>query len=139
MQALGAGQIDKRFVDRQWLDERRELKQQPAHLASHARIFLHVRRDDGRVRTRGERLEHRHSRMHAIGAGNVAAGRDDAAFAAADNQRLVGELRIVPLLDRGIEGIAVDMRDRQCVAFGMNEKPRRAAGSAPAVAHGRGD
>ena len=40
-----------------------------------------------------QRLEHRHRRAHAEGARDVAGGRDDAALAAADDHRLVGEAR----------------------------------------------
>ena len=59
------------------------------------------------------RLEHRHRRADAVGARDVAAGGDDAAFAAADDHRLVGERGVVALFDRGVEGVAVDMRDGQ--------------------------
>ncbi len=64
-------------------------------------------------------------------AGNVTGRGDDATLTAADDHGLVGELRIVALLDRGIEGIAVDMREGQPVEFGVPEEPRTAAGEAP--------
>ena len=48
-----------------------------------------------------------------LDAGDVAGGRDDAALAAADDDRLVLQLGIVALLDRRIEGVAVDMREMQ--------------------------
>ena len=79
----------------------------------------------GRVRAELARLEHRHGRADAEGARHVAAGRDDAALAAADDHRLVGERRVVALLDRGVEGVAIDMRDRQRV-----RAPRGATGAA---------
>ena len=42
VQPLGAGEIEKRFVDRQRLDQRRELEHHAPHLAADARIFLHI-------------------------------------------------------------------------------------------------
>ena len=56
-----------------------------------------------------QRLEHRHRRAHAEGARDVAGGRDHAALAAADDQRLVGQGRVVALLDGGVEGVAIDV------------------------------
>ena len=76
-------------------------------------IFLHVRPDDGGVRAQPPRLEHRHRRAHAEGARDVAGGQHDAALAAADDHRLVGERGIVALLDGGVEGVAIDMGDRR--------------------------
>ena len=90
-------------------------------------IFRHVGRNDRRMRAQAPRLEHRHRRAHAEGAGEIAGGGDDAALAAADDQRLVGERRIVALFDRGVEGVAIDMRERQVVEFGMTDEAGRAA------------
>src|SRR5919197_1123194 len=50
-------------------------------------------------RAEGKRLEHRHRRAHPKGAGNIAGSRNHAALAAADDDGLVGEIRIVALLD----------------------------------------
>ncbi len=71
-------------------------------------------RDHDRRGAERQGLEHRHRRAHAIGPRDVAGGRHHAALAAADNHRLVGEFRIVALLDGGVERVAVDMRQRQC-------------------------
>ena len=87
-------------------------------------------RDDDRLGAGLQRLEHRHGRAHALDAGDVAGGRDDAALAAADDHRLVLQLRIVALLDRRIEGVAVDMGEMQLAELGMVEQPRAAAGLA---------
>ena len=113
MQPLGAGEVEERLVDRQRLDQRRQRQHPLAHRAADLDIFRHVRLDDGGVRAELQRLEHRHRRADAVGARDVAAGRDHAALAAADDQRLVGESWVVALLDRGVEGVAVDMGDRQ--------------------------
>ena len=94
------------------------------------RVLLHVRRDNHGVRAGLQGLEHRHRRAHAVGAGDVAGGRDDAALAAADDHRLVGERRVVPLFHRGEEGIAIDMGDGEGVSLRVGEEARRAAGIA---------
>ena len=115
VQPLGAGQVHERLVDRERLDLRRQFEHQLAHLAADAHVLRHVGRQHDRVRAELARLEHRHRRMDAVGARDVAGGRDHAALAAADDQRLVGERRVVALLDRGVEGVAIDMRDRERV------------------------
>ena len=71
------------------------------------------------MRAQGQRLEHRHGGAHAVEARHIAAGGDHAALAAADDHRQVGEPGIVALLDAGIEGVAVDMGDRQRIQFRM--------------------
>ena len=128
VRALAAGQIEKGLVDRQRLDERRQALHPLANLAADARVFGHVRLDDDRLRTQRKRPCRRHRRADAEGAGDVAAGGDDAAApAAADDDRLVGEGRVVALLDRGVEGVAVDMGDRQVVGMARAQDARRPA------------
>ena len=85
VQALGAGKIQERLVDRQRLDQRRQRLHGMAHLAADPDIFLHVGPDDDGVRAQRQRLEHRHRRAHAEGARDVAGGGDHAALAAADD------------------------------------------------------
>jgi hypothetical protein len=48
-------------------------------------------------------------------------------LASADDHRLVRERRIVAFLDRGIEGVAVDMGDRKRVEFWMPQQTGRPA------------
>ncbi len=50
VQPLGAGEIEERLVDRQRLDQRRQLQHQRAHLAADRGIFVHVGLDDHGVR-----------------------------------------------------------------------------------------
>ena len=90
-------------------------------------VFRHVRRDDDGVRAGLQRLEHRHGRAHAVGARHVAGRRHHAALAAADDDGLVGEARIVALLHRGVEGVAIDVRDGERHEFGMHDNLRTAA------------
>ena len=127
MQARGSRQVHERFVDRDRLDQRRELEHERAHLAADARVFLHVGPDHAGVRAQPPRLEHGHRRSHAERARHVAGREHDAALASADDHRFVRERRIVALLDRGIEGVAVDMGDRKRVEFRMAQQARRAA------------
>src|SRR5262245_2087780 len=88
--------------------------------------------DHHRLGAGGERLEHRHGRAHAIEPGDIAGGRDDAAPATAADHRPVADRRVVALLDAGIEGIAVEMGDRQAAELGVADMPGRATGRAAA-------
>ena len=56
--------------------------------------------------------------------GDVAAGRHHAPVAAADDHGDVAKLRPVALLDRRVEGVAVEMGDREIVQFGVAEDAR---------------
>jgi hypothetical protein len=131
VQPRRAGEIEKCFVDRERLDQRRERQHHAADLAADAGIFRHIGPDHPGVRAEPQGLEHRHRRFHAEGAGDVAGRGDHAASAAADDHRLGGERWIVALLDRGIEGVAVDVGDGETVELGVAQQPRRAAGGAP--------
>src|SRR3546814_5272053 len=68
--------------------------------------------------------------MHAIEARHVAGRRDHAAAAAADDHRLVAQFRAVALLDTGVEGIAIDVGERQAVEVRVPEHAQTAAGRA---------
>ena len=112
VELLGAGKVEEGLVDRQRLHQGRDREHQGAHRAADRRVFRHVRLQHHGLRTELQGLEHRHGRPHALDARDVAGGGDDAADAAADDQRPVAQLGAVPFLDRGVEGIAVDMGDR---------------------------
>ncbi|MNR00887.1 hypothetical protein D3C85_1166750 [compost metagenome] len=62
---------------------------------------------------------------------HVTGGRDHAALAAADDHRLVAQLRPVALLDRGVEGVAVQVGDCQVGQFIMSDHPARGARRTP--------
>src|SRR3546814_8024221 len=68
--------------------------------------------------------------MHAIEARHVAGRRDHAAAAAADDHRLVAQFRAVALFDTGVEGIAIDVGERQAVEVRVPENAQTAAGRA---------
>jgi hypothetical protein len=85
---------------------------QCANLPAGAGVFGHVRRDDKGFGAQGKRLGHRHRRAHPEGSRDVTACRyDRPGPAAADNDRLVAKVRIVTLFNRGVERVAIDMRD----------------------------
>src|SRR5262249_23660642 len=71
------------------------------------------RPDEDRVRTAAESLGGTHRRVDAELARHVVRSRDDAATArvAADDERLRPELRVLQLLDRGVERVEIEMRD----------------------------
>ncbi len=56
-------------------------------------------------------------------AGNITGRGDNAAFAATDDDRPVGKIRIVTFFYRGVKGIAINMGKRQCVKLRMGNKP----------------
>ena len=127
VQGLGAAQVEKGLVHGKRLHQRRRVLHHAPDFPAEALVFLHVGTDDHGVGARLPGLEHGHRRMDAPGAGDVAAGRDDAAPAAADDHRLVGQFRIVPLLHGRVKRVAVDVRDGQIGHLRVAEQPGRAA------------
>ena len=78
------------------------------------RIALHARTHvDGLRWQAPRRLGNGHGRMHAVAAGLVGAGRDHAPLAGlgADHQGKAAPLGMIALLDRGEEGVEIDMHD----------------------------
>ena len=139
VQALGAREVEKGLVDGDRFDEGRQIAHQRANVARDRCIFSHVGFHDDGFRAGGERLEHGHGGADAADARDVAAGGNDAALAPADDEGLVAKLRIVALLDGGIEGVAIHVGDGEGVQLRVEEKARPAAGRAPlrAFRHGR--
>jgi len=95
-----------------------------AHLAADPDVFGHVGPDHDGVGAQRQRLEHRHRRAHAKGAGDVAGRRYHAALAAADDDRSVCDLRIIAFLDGGVERVAIDVGERQRRQRVMPNQPR---------------
>ena len=70
------------------------------------------RLDEDQLRAEFHRLAARHRAVHAEGARLVARGRDDAAaLGVADRHRAAAQRGVVALLDRGVEGVHVDVDD----------------------------
>lgn len=60
--------------------------------------------------------------MNSILAGLVAARRNDASLAAADDYRTLRQLRFVTDFDRGVEGVAVEVGDAEIKQLVMTNK-----------------
>ena len=111
-QALGAGEIEERLVERDRLHQRREAREDREHLARHRRVLAHVAAQEDPVGTEPPRLEARHRRVHAEDARLVARRRHHAARPRpADDHRLAAQLRPVALLDRRVERVHVGVQD----------------------------
>ena len=110
--AVVVGEVEIGFVERDRLDDGGGRSEDGADVGADALVLGHVRGDDGGVRAQLERLEHRHGGATAEFPRDVAGGGDHAAApGVADDQRLLCQLRPIALLDRGVERIAVDVRD----------------------------
>ena len=135
VRALASGEVEIGFVDRQGLDQRGQLLHQRANVSTGARIFGHVRRQDDGPGAERQRPTHRHRRADAEGSRDIAAGRYDAARPeAADDHRLVAKVRLVALFHRGVEGVAIDMRDLKASrGLEVDRSRRPAAGTARGV------
>src|SRR5580692_2324128 len=83
-----------------------------AYLLRDRLVDLEARFDEYQVRTLALRRHRWHRRPDAELAGFVTRCRHNAAFAgSADGNRLAAEIRIVPLLDRRVERVHVDVDD----------------------------
>ena len=102
--------VEERLVDRQPLDERRHVVEDPIHGLARLGVGREARRDDDRLRAEPASLSAAHRRLDAEGLGLVARREHDTA---ADDHRLPAQLRIVPLLDRREEGVEVCVQDRR--------------------------
>ena len=101
-----------------------------ADFAANLDVFIHVGPDDNCVRAEFQRLEHRHCRFDAVNARDIASGGDNAALAAADDDRQVADVGVVAFLHRGVERVTVDMGDGKLVKLCMNGEARAAASRA---------
>ena len=131
VQPLCAGEVDPGFIQGEGLDEGRQLADRAEYGLAGRDVFAEVRLDDHGLGAGLQRLEHRHCRVHTILAGDVAAGRYHAPFAAANDDGPVPQLRPVTLFDRCVEGVAVQMGDGQLVQLVVADNSARAAGRAP--------
>jgi hypothetical protein len=138
LRARGIRQIEIGLVQGHRLDDRRGGGEDGADLVADALVLGHVGRHDDGVRAHFHGLEHRHRRARPELARDIAGRGDDAAPPGmADDHRLVADRRVVAFLDRGIEGIAVDMRDLEAVELRVGDDALRAAGrTSPALAPG---
>ena len=73
-----AAHVEERLVDRERLDERRHVVEDPHDLRGHLEVAVEVRQHDDRRRAQAQRLTDGHRRAHAEAAGLVRRARDDA-------------------------------------------------------------
>jgi hypothetical protein len=59
-----------------------------------------------------------------VDSGYVAGRRDNASPSSTDNDRFVGDAWIIAFFNARVEGVTIDMRDRQGPEFVMLDKPR---------------
>ena len=105
-----AAHIEERLVDRQPLDERRDVVEDAVRRLARRGVRLHPRRHDDRVRAEAPRPTERHRRLHAEGLGLVTRREDDAG---ADDHRQPAQARVVALLDRRVERVQICVEDRR--------------------------
>ena len=108
------GHVEERLVERDRLDERRDVAQDRHHLRARLRVRVEARREEHRVRARPPGPGHRHRGMDAERPRLVARRRDDAPVAEpADDDRPAAQRWIVELLDRREERVEVEVQDRR--------------------------
>jgi hypothetical protein len=102
------GDVEKRLVDRQWLDQRggvpKDLENRPAGL----RVRRHSGRHHDRLRAQRRGLTSAHRGAYPVRLGLVAGGKHDAA---AHDHRAAAQRGVVTLLYRGVERIEVGVQD----------------------------
>ena len=111
-------------MPRQWkeFNEWRVRAHQIADLIADLLVFLHIGSENYGLRTQLFGLKHGHGGMHTLNARNIAAGGDNLAPPAANNERLVVQIRIVAFFNGGIKRVAIYMRDAQLEKFVMGNE-----------------
>ena len=91
VEAGGAGEVHERLIEGERFDHRGQLFHHRADLFRDADIDVHAAPDDRGLGAEFQRLEHGHRGTDAFDPGDVAGGCDDAAPAAAHDQRFVAQ------------------------------------------------
>ena len=103
-----AADVEERLVDRDGFDERGDVAEELEHLVGRFAVGLHPGRHDDGMRAQFPRLAAVHRRTHAARSRLVARRHDDAL---ADDDRSASQLGVVALLDRGVEGVEIGVKD----------------------------
>ena len=114
-----AGDVGKRLVDGNSLDERREIIEHVDGGIAQPLVVLEMAADKDELRTEFARLPSRHAAADSEGPGFVRSRKHDPA---ADGDGLAAQGRVEQLLDRGIEGVKVCMEYGGC-RFHPNRSP----------------
>jgi hypothetical protein len=113
VQAAGARHVEEGLVDRQRLDQRRDLLEDAHDLLGVLRVARVVAPEHHRVGAPLQSDRHRHGRVHAEPARLVARRRDHAAASgAADEHGLATQVGSLEQLDGHEERVHVDVQDR---------------------------
>ncbi len=109
----GGADIEIGFVQRQWLDEFGVVAEDAVHRRRGFAVLVHARVDHDQLRALAQRGGHGHGGVHAVAAGFVVAGGDDAALlrTSADSHGLAEQSGVVAGLDGGVETVAVAVDD----------------------------
>src|SRR5262249_21733302 len=105
-QALATADIEKRLVQAQRLDKRREGTKNLPNLLADVRVMLHPDRQEDAVRAQLLRSRRGHGAVHAKLASFVGSGTNHAApLDAADDDRFAAQGWIVTLFDGRVKGV----------------------------------
>ena len=111
-QPARAADVQERLVDRQRLDQRRDVVEDPHDLLRQREVSVEVGLHSDRGRTQAQRLPDVHRGAHAEPAGLVRRARDDAApFETADDERLALQRRVIEDFDGRVERVHVDVQN----------------------------
>jgi hypothetical protein len=106
------GEVEVALVDARELDHGDPLAHERPDLAARAPVGLEVGRDHDRIGAERARPRGRHRRVHAEAPRLVAGRRHDRARArAGDDHRQAAQLGAATQLDRGVEGVDVEVGD----------------------------
>ena len=105
-----APHVEERLVDREPLDERRGVFEDPVDGLARLGVGRHARPDDDRIRAQNECPPDPHRRVHAACLRLVARSQDDPA---ADEHGPAAQVRVIPLLDGREERVEVGVQDRR--------------------------
>src|SRR5690606_24196408 len=109
-QAQAAGDVEKRFIEREAFHQRCYPAEYGKHLVRNRLVPGHAHRDANQVRAAPLGFPHRHRGAYAKFPCLVACCGHDSAYVAAHHNRLAAQFRPVPLLHGRVKGIHVDMQ-----------------------------
>src|SRR5579863_9832392 len=116
-----SGYVGEGFVDRDALDGRREIAQDPDGGITEPLVFVEMSADKHEVGTELPRAPSRHAASYAEGSRFVGGREYDAA---ADRNRPAAEPRVKQLFDRRIKGVEVRVKNGGCGTHLVDSSPR---------------
>ena len=112
-QGFAPRDIEKGFVERKRFNQWSELLKNVSNLPGHGRVVINPRLNDDSMRAKSSGTTRRHGTMHSkLASLIIRRSHNPTTFRRTTNDhRLTNKRRILPLLNRGIESIHVDMQD----------------------------